>query len=144
MDCCAVDEANVRRCPECGTTGQHVGAAPVRPHTLDVIDGPWSYCPNATCHVVFFLDDETIDDDHVNTRVGTKAGSKPVPVCFCFSHTAQDIAADLTRHGRSTINESVKAAVAQGLCACEHLNPTGKCCLPDIRRALRSTTGVAG
>ena len=141
MDCCAIDEANVRRCPECGTTGHQVGAAPVRPHAPDVIDGPWSYCPNQTCQVVFFLDEETIDVDHVNTRVGTKAASKPVPVCFCFSHTARDITTDLARHGRSTINESVKAAVGQGLCACEHLNPTGKCCLADIRRSLRSTEG---
>ena len=31
------------------------------------------------------------------------------------------------------LNESVKTAVADGLCACEHLNPTGKCCLPAIR-----------
>ena len=120
-----------------------VGAAPVRPHAPDAIDGPWSYCPNEPCRVVFFLDHETIDDDHVATQVGTKAGSKPEPVCFCFSHTADAITADLARHGRSTINESVKTAVADGLCACEHLNPTGKCCLPAIRRALRSPAGVA-
>lgn len=73
-----------------------------------------------------------------------QAGSKLLPVCFCFSRTAQDIIADLARHRRSTINESVKAAVALGLCACEPLNPIGKCYLPDIRRALRSTTGAAG
>lgn len=141
-DCCAVNEAIHRRCPACGTTGQPVGAAPVRPHAPDAADGPWSYCPNEPCHVVFFLDQETIDDDHVVTRVGTKAVSKPEPVCFCFSHTAADLAADLAEHGRSTINESVKTAVADGLCACEHLNPTGKCCLPAIRRALQ--TAVTG
>lgn len=138
MDCCAVDLSKHWRCPECGTTGHPVGPAPVRPHAPDVVDRPWSYCPNEPCQVVFFIDHETIDDDHVITRVGSKARSKPEPVCFCFAHTAADIAADLAEHGRSIINESVKTAVADGLCACEHLNPSGKCCLPSIRRALQA------
>ena len=143
-DCCAVDNESNRRCPECETTGKPVGVAPVRAHDPNAIDGPWSHCPNEACHVVFFLDPETIDDDHVVTRVAAKARSKPEPVCFCFAHTAADIAADLAEHGRSTINESVKTAVAAGLCACEYLNPTGKCCLPAIRRAVQATTSIAG
>ena len=108
-----------------------------------MVDGPWSYCATASCKVVFFLDDETIDDRHVVTQVGTKAALKPEPVCFCFGHTATDIAADFARHGGSTIKESVKAAVADGLCACEYLNPTGKCCLPAIRRALQDAERIA-
>ena len=143
MDCCAVDETNDRGCPDCATAGLSVGAAPVRPHQPDVVDGPWSYCPNEACPVVFFLDSETIDDDHVVARVGTKACSKSEPVCFCFAHTAADIAADLAEHGRSTINESVKTAVADGLCACEYLNPTAKCCLPAIRQAVQAAGRVA-
>ena len=142
VGCCAVADSNDPRCPKCGTTGHPVGAAPVRPHAPQAIDGPWGYCPNGSCPVVFFLDHDTIDDDQCISQVGTKAASKPRPVCFCFSHTPTDIAADLARHGRSTIGESVTTAVAYGLCACEHLNPTGKCCLPAIRRALQA--GVAG
>lgn len=138
MDCCAVPESGDRICPECATTGNLVGAAPVRPHAAEAIDGPWSFCPNASCPVVFFLGRAVIDDDHVVSQVGKKAGSKPMPVCFCFGHTAAAIAADLGEHGRSTIKESVKAAVAGGLCACEHLNPAGACCLPAIHREITS------
>ena len=84
---------------------------------------------NASCPVVYFLDYDVIDDGHVVSQVGRKSESKPVPVCFCFGHTAAAIAADLAQYGRSTIKESVKDAVAGGLCACEHLNPAGACCL---------------
>ena len=140
MDCCAVDSNN-RHCPECATTGKLVGVAPVRPHAPDAIDAPWYFCANASCPVVFFLKRAIIDTDHVVSQVGRKAGSKPIPVCFCFSHTAAAITADLAEHGRSTIKESVKAAVAGGLCACEHLNPAGTCCLPAIRRVIKTGDG---
>lgn len=143
MDCCAIDDTNDRRCPDCGTTGRLVGVAPIRPHVPDAVAGPWSYCPNASCRIVYFLEVNAIDDDHVFSQVGTKAATKPKPVCFCFGHTAADIAADLALHGRSTINESVNAAIANGLCARERLNPTGKCCLPAIRRALRPAERVS-
>ena len=56
--------------------------------------------------------------------------------------TAADIAADLAKHGLSSINESVKTAVADGLCACEYVNPTAKCCLPAIRRAVQAAGRV--
>lgn len=142
MDCCAAPELHDPQCPECATTGKLVGAAPVRPHAPDAVDGPWCFCPNVSCQVVFFLDDDMIDDDDVISQVGRKAGSKPVPVCFCFAHTAAAITADVVQHGRSTIKESVKAAVAGGLCACEHLNPAGACCLPAIRREIKSSSSA--
>ena len=138
MDCCAAPDPDDRYCPECATTGKLVGVAPVRPHAPDAIDGPWRFCPNASCPVVFFLNDNVIDDGHVVSQVGRKAESKPAPVCFCFGHTAAAIAADLAQHGRSTIKDSVKNSVAGGFCACEHLNPAGTCCLPAIRREIKS------
>lgn len=136
MDCCVVPGIDDRLCPACAALGKPVGVGPVRPHAPDAIDGAWNFCPNASCPVVFFLNDDVIDDGHVVSQVGRKALSKPQPVCFCFGHTASAIAADLARHGRSTIKESVKDAVAGGLCACQHLNPAGACCLPAIRREI--------
>jgi hypothetical protein len=75
--------------------------------------------------------------DALVTQVGSKGGAKPTPVCFCFAHTALDIARDHDAHdGSSTIQASVRAAVADGLCACAHLNPNGTCCLPSIRSTI--------
>lgn len=135
-ECCATSTGVVGLCPTCAARGAPVGAAVVRAHRPDTARVDWWYCPNISCHVVFFADEETITDNDVVTQVGLKATDKPTPVCFCFAHTAADIAADLAAHGTSTISAEIRAAVAAGSCACEHLNPSGKCCLPEIHRVV--------
>ena len=87
---------------------------------------------------MFFLDTDVVDESEVITQVGGKALAQPIPVCFCFAHTNADIRIDVAANdGTSTIKAAVKAAVAEGLCACEHLNPSGDCCLPDVHRAVK-------
>lgn len=137
-DCCDIDVAIGGRCPSCGEIGRGVGAAPVRAHRPDAIEGGWRFCPNLHCRVVFYLGHHAVDEDSVIAQVGVKALMKPIPVCFCFAHTTNDIGADLAANGVSTIMAAVKSAVAGGLCACEHLNPSGRCCLPDIHRAVKA------
>lgn len=135
-ECCATSIRDELLCPTCGAVGAPVGAAVVRAHRPGAATVDSWYCPNISCHVVFYTDSETITDDDVATQVGVKATEKPTPICFCFAHTSADIAADLAAHGTSTISADIRAAVAAGSCACEHLNPSGKCCLPEIHRAV--------
>ena len=136
-DCCANVEDARTLCPLSGDPGVVVGAAPVRAHRPTAVAGRWRYCPNRACEIVFFLGDVVVDDREVICQVGAKALTAPVPVCFCFAHTAEDIRMDVVTHfGSSIIKAAVKAAVADGLCACEHLNPSGVCCLPAIHRAV--------
>ena len=137
-DCCvSVDDVR-ESCPRCAMSGSVVGAAPVRAHRRTAVTGPWRHCANQGCPVVFFLDSAVVDDRDVIAQVGDKAHDKPVPVCFCFAHTQADISSDVEAHaGPSAIRTAVKAAVAGGLCACEHLNPSGECCLPAVHRAVR-------
>lgn len=45
-------------------------------------------------------------------------------VCYCFGHTAGDIAAD-ARSGRHEIPAAIAIEVRAGMCACEVLNPGG-------------------
>ena len=149
-DCCidAVDEWV--SCPRCATSGPVVGPAPVRAHRPTAPAGSWRYCPNLACVAVFFLDSDVVDESEVITQVGGKALAQSIPVCFCFAHTYADIRTDVAASGgTSTIKVAVKAAVAEGLCACEHLNPSGECCLPDVHRAVKDAqhllrTSVAG
>ena len=135
-ECCASVDAGML-CPLCGDPGVAVEAAPVRAHRPTAVAGRWRFCPNLACEVVFFLGDDVVDDREVICQVGAKALTKPTPVCFCFAHTADDIRSDVTtHHGSSTIKAEVKAAVADGLCACEHLNPSRVCCLPAVHRSV--------
>jgi len=103
------------------------------------VDGDWQYCANTQCQVIYHLGVDTVDADSVFTQVGLKATDQPTPVCFCFAHTADSLVADLVAHdGVSEIKAEIKAAVADSQCACEHLNPSGKCCLADVHRTVKS------
>jgi hypothetical protein len=88
---------------------------------------------------VYYLGEVTVDEDAAIAQVAHKATHRPVPVCFCFAHTADELVADAAANGgTSTIKAAIKQAVADGYCACEHLNPSTKCCLADIHRTLKA------
>ena len=138
-DCCNIDNASAVACPACGETGPVVGAAPVRAHRSDAAEGAWQHCATVGCRVVFHLNGEAVTERDVVAQVGVKGTDKPEPVCFCFAHTREAIAVDLVEHDdTSTIKDSIKVAVADGLCACEHLNPDGSCCLAAVHRTIKS------
>lgn len=141
--CCNVIDSTPQPCPVCAQVGPVVGAYPVRPHCLNATDGAWQHCSTKGCRIVFYLDEMTLDEDAVITQVGRKAPHQPVPVCFCFAHTADDIVIDAATHGgASTTKAAVKQAVADGHCACEHLNPSTKCCLPEIHHTLKAAAAT--
>lgn len=141
--CCSIPTGSALPCPSCGELGPIVGVASVRPHRPDAAEGPWQHCPIPACPVVYYLDTVTVDTDAVITQVAHKATDRPTPVCFCFAHTADDIIADAAaHHGASTIKAEIKQAVADGHCACEHLNPSTQCCLADIHRTLKTAAAM--
>ena len=140
--CCSIDpNADVEPCPQCGETGPVVGHKPVLPHRHDATEGGWQYCPTDGCPVVYYLGPDIVAATELRTRVANKGLDKPTPVCFCFSHTTDDLAEDLEANdGTSSIKAAIKEAVAEGFCACEHLNPSQQCCLADVHRTLKSIT----
>lgn len=133
--CCSTTGNESQRCPRCGQVGQIVGAPPVRPHLPEARDGAWQYCGTTGCLVVYYLDAELVDQNSVITQVDFKAIDKPTPVCFCFAHTADDLEVN---GDVSAIKAGIKSAVANSECACEYLNPSRKCCLADVHRALKN------
>lgn len=137
--CCSTTDTDAQPCPKCGHVGPVVGTAPVRPHLRDAVEGDWQQCADEQCEVIFHLGVDTVETGSVSTQVGLKAVDKATPVCFCFAHTADALGEDLAaNNGVSEIKTSIKAAVADSQCACEHLNPSGKCCLADVHRTLKS------
>lgn len=137
--CCSTTDTDAQPCPKCGHVGPIVGTAPVRPHRPDALDGAWKHCATEQCDVIFHLGVDTVETDSVITQVGLKAADKATPVCFCFAHTADALGEDqAANNGVSEIKASIKAAVSNSHCACEHLNPSGNCCLADVHRTLKS------
>jgi len=64
-------------------------------------------------------------------------GRKDDILCYCFGYGPADLRADLRRNGASTIPERITAELRAGNCDCERLNPSGRCCLGEVRRACK-------
>ncbi len=47
-------------------------------------------------------------------------------VCYCFSHTAEDIEQDIIDHGKSLIMEKIIAEKKADGCQCQTKNPKGR------------------
>ena len=76
-------------------------------------------------------------------RVGLKEERDSIPVCYCFGVERQDIADEVQRTGRSAIVERIKGEVKAGNCVCEVKNPSGKCSLGDVSRAMQDALRTA-
>ncbi len=133
MDCCALGAVAPRAptCPESGETGEAVkwltiaalsrGAVPPR-------QGTW-LCPNPECDVVYFGDR--------GLKLSTaQVRWEPELVCHCFRHLYSEVEEEVLATGESSILESIRAQVLEKSCACEVRNPTGKCCLKNVRRVV--------
>jgi hypothetical protein len=73
----------------------------------------------------------------LKVRVGIKETDDPIPLCYCFDHSREDIRRDIEATGKTSVLEEIKAEVQGGFCACEVKNPSGACCLGDITRAIQ-------
>ncbi len=163
-DCCSVNAKTgaapaVMACPVNGARSKQVDMLTVkslvRQLPLGMPGTQYYYCDALDCEVAYFpFDPEAprFRREDLVVRVGAKETAGPIPVCYCFGFTHQDIWDEIRRTGKSTVAERITAEVKAGNCACEVKNPSGKCCLGDITRtanerlgrAMRFTKGGAG
>lgn len=136
-------------CLSCGRAGTAVTIDTMRYHlrrgSLRGLEpGDYRFCETRDCPVVYYASSPaaTYLKAAVATRVGAKESHDPVPVCYCFSFSENDIVEDARRHGRSTIRDYIKAQVCAGSCECEVKNPSGRCCLGNVGRAIRKAAGA--
>jgi hypothetical protein len=47
-------------------------------------------------------------------------------ICYCFGFSEEDIRADVSTHGRSTIMAKIMAEKKAGVCRCAETNPAGR------------------
>jgi CopZ-like zinc binding protein len=147
-DCCSVKAptipAAVIPCPECGSRSKNVDAITVkslvRSLPFGITPAQYYFCETPVCDVVYFSSNPqapTFNRDDLLVPVGVKQKHDPVPVCYCFGVSRQDISDEVRRTGKSVVGERIKAEVKAGRCACEVKNPSGKCCLGNVTRAVQ-------
>ena len=147
-DCCSVNGKSaaapaVMACPVNGARSKRVGMLTVRSLVrhlpLGMTDAQYYFCEGPGCDVVYFpsnLQAPIFRRVDLLVRVGAKETESPIPLCYCFGFTRKDIQDEIAEKGRSTIADRITAEVKAGNCACEVKNPSGKCCLGDVTRAV--------
>jgi len=156
--CCSVNAKTssaplVMVCPVNGARSKQVDMLTVkslvRQLPLGMPDTQYYFCDSSDCEVVYFpLDTQAPlfrrGRGDLVVRVGAKEMADPIPICYCFGFTRQDIWDEIRRTGKSTAAKRITAEVRAGNCACEVKNPSGKCCLGDVARTARDTPGRKG
>ena len=80
----------------------------------------------------------------MNVAPGFKSRSSEALVCYCFQYRRGDIAAELQATGRTSIADRIAAEVQADNCACEVRNPSGKCCLGEVHKAIQEISAELG
>jgi hypothetical protein len=112
----------------------------VRQLPLGMPDTQYYFCDSSDCEVVYFaLDAEAsrFCREDLVVRVGAKETADPIPICYCFGFSRQDIWDEIRSTGKSTVAKRITAEVEAGRCACEVKNPSSKCCLGDVTRTAK-------
>lgn len=127
-------------CPQCGAVGGEVERETVGAMATLAVPAPllahgmYRYCATDTCPVVYYgLGGAVLERQHVRVPVNTKDPRADVPLCYCFGHTRRSIAEEIAATGTSSAFAAITREIKAGHCACEVKNPSGRCCLGDVR-----------
>ena len=99
-------------------------------------EGERFFCKTPECQVLYFGGEVVIEKSAALVRVGLKETEDPIPLCYCFGFTRADIERDLLNTGTTSIPNLITEKIREGLCECELKNPSGRCCLGEVRRAV--------
>jgi len=136
-DCCASSDSinkppKKHICPINRNAYSEVSISTIMYH----LNQPWKwndknqgyyFCDDPDCEVVYFgQDDSVIKKSELRTTVGVKEKSQNSLVCYCFGISKYEAATN------KKAKDFVKKQTRKQTCACESLNPSGKCCLKDF------------
>jgi hypothetical protein len=149
--CCSSDSCDKSQgvgstdiaCPRCGAVGKIVAdetiQAILKPADADrLLAVERRFCRTLPCAVLYYgADGCTIEKSAPSVRVGLKETEDPIPLCYCFAYSLADVRREVAQTGDSSIPDRIEAEIRSGRCDCERKNPSGVCCLGDVRRAVK-------
>ncbi|MCU7835360.1 MAG: hypothetical protein KZQ83_08905 [gamma proteobacterium symbiont of Taylorina sp.] len=92
------------------------------------------FCSDTGCDVVYFTDDgQIISINEIRNPVGHKLKGDDAIACYCFNINYQDI-----KKSDYKLIDFIKTQTLNKICACVSHNPSGKCCLGEIKLRLRT------
>ncbi len=142
-NCCPVPDKTEGLCPECGRKGKKVQRTTmehlVQPSQVsENTTGQYFFCESPRCKAVYFSSPgkRIFHKQDLTVRVGLKETEDPVPICYCFGYTQKMAWDEIAETGKTEIPNKIKAEIQTGNCACEVKNPSGRCCLGNVTRAV--------
>lgn len=150
--CCDAPNAihsPIALCPRCHEIGRPVADETILAILKPDIATPLlaverRFCKTPNCDVLYYgADGREVPKAAAAVRVGVKETEDPVPLCYCFDFTRSDVRAEIDRTGNSTIPDRITAEIQAGRCACEVTNPSGVCCLGEVKRTVKDLKGEA-
>lgn len=95
------------------------------------------YCQTPNCEVIYFKPNEIIKQEHLIKEVGLKEWANPKTVCYCFNWTKEKISDEVNKLGKTNAIGDISEKMNSIGCDCEHQNPSGKCCLKDVKKVIK-------
>jgi hypothetical protein len=150
--CCPQETSTTPVCRVCGNPGTPVSGITIeslvgeeRRSLLSSPEG-FSFCRTPDCAVVYFNNtaDEYIQKEDVKVRVGIKEREDPVPFCYCFGWTQKQIDDEIARTGKSLAVGDITVRIKTLGCDCQRNNPSGVCCLKDVKNYIATAQKRAG
>ncbi len=145
-DACEVPGAGAAgpgACPRCGAVGRPVAdqtiLAILKPGRADGLRAvERRFCKTPDCPVLYYgADGRLVEKDASSVRVGVKENDDPVPLCYCFGFSREDVRRQVADRADSDIPARIAAEIKAGRCACEVKNPSGACCLGEVNKAVK-------
>jgi len=103
--------------------------------SLESLDG-FFYCKTSFCDVIYFKNDILLYQKDLKVTVGIKDRAKPANLCYCFGWTKEMIEDEIKKHGKTKALDDIQKKMKDIGCSCEIKNPSGSCCLGDVKKAI--------
>lgn len=55
-------------------------------------------------------------------------------ICYCFKHSKKELFKAIQNNKQNEILDDIKAKMKDPGCFCETANPSGECCLGDVKK----------
>lgn len=151
--CCGGPAAKTASvCWRCGNPGSPVSGITIEAMVRDKRSTrvrsreSFSFCHTPDCPIIYFdnMQREYIEKRDVKVRVGIKETEDPIHVCYCFGWTRKMIHDEIARIGKSSAIDDITTRMKTTGCNCERNNPSGVCCLNDVKNSITAYKHIRG
>lgn len=140
--CCTPQPKLKEECPHCRSQAKGVLEKTLNSllkdevkESLKSLEG-FFYCKTPSCDVIYFKNDILLYQKDLKVMVGIKDGVKPANLCYCFGWTKEMIEDEIKQHGKTEALDDIQKKMKDIGCSCEIKNPSGSCCLGDVKKAI--------